>query len=88
MGNYSVQIKKSALKELEAVSTKADRQRIIRRIRSLSDNPRPVGVQKLSGHERYRLRQGRYRILYTIHDLELTVYVIRIADRKEVYRDL
>ena len=88
MGNYSVQIKKSALKELEAVSTKADRQRISRRIKSLSDNPRPVGVQKLSGHERYRLRQGRYRILYTIQDRELTVYVIRIAGRKEVYRDL
>jgi mRNA interferase RelE/StbE len=77
VGNYSVQIKKSALKELEAVSTKADRRRIIRRIQSLSDNPRPVGVQKLSGHERYRLRQGRYRILYAIQDRELTVYVIR-----------
>jgi mRNA interferase RelE/StbE len=88
VGNYSVHIKKSALKELEAVSTKADRRRIVRRIQSLSDNPRPVGVQKLSGHERYRLRQGRYRILYTIHDRELTVCVIRIADRKEVYRDL
>jgi mRNA interferase RelE/StbE len=88
VGSYSVQIKKSALKELEAVSTKADRHRIIRRIQSLSDNPRPVGVQKLSGHERYRLRQGRYRILYSIEDRELTVYVIRIADRKEVYREL
>jgi mRNA interferase RelE/StbE len=88
VGSYSVQIKKSALKELEAVSTKADRQRTVRRLQSLSDNPRPVGVQKLSGHEQYRLRQGRYRILYTIQDRELTVYVIRMADRKEVYRDL
>ena len=61
---------------------------IVQRIKALGDSPRPVGVQKLSGKERYRLRQGRYRILYTIEDRLLTVCVIRIADRKEVYRSL
>jgi mRNA interferase RelE/StbE len=87
VASYSVRIKKSALKELEAVATKADRRRIVKRIESLAANPRPVGVQKLSGQERYRLRQGRFRILYSIHDRELIVYVIRIACRKDAYRN-
>ena len=57
-------------------------------IESLAENPRPRGAQKLSGKERYRIRQGRYRILYSIHDQELVVYVIRSGDRKSVYRNL
>ena len=84
MARYSIRIKKSARKELESVATKADRRRIIRRIQSLAENPRPPGVVKLSGRERYRLRQGRYRILYTIEDAVLVVRVIRIGDRKDV----
>ena len=88
MARYSLRIKKSAIKELEAIPTKADRRRVVRRIESLAEDPRPAGAQKLSGHERYRIRQGRYRILYSISDLELIVHVIRIADRKDVYRNL
>jgi len=88
VASYSIRIKKSALKELEAVANKADRQRIVKRIQALANKPRPVGVQKLSGKERYRLRQGRYRILYAIEDRELTIFVVRIADRKEAYRKL
>lgn len=87
MASYSVRIKRSALKELETVGTKADRRRIVERIRALAQDPRPIGAQKLSGRERYRLRQGRYRILYTIHDDILTVQVVRIAHRRNVYRD-
>ena len=86
MARYSLRIKKSAIKELRAVATKADRRRIIKRIQSLADDPRPRGSQKLSGNERYRVRQGRYRILYRIEDRELIVYVIKIGDRKNVYR--
>ena len=86
MARYSLRIKKSAIKELRAVATKADRRRIIKRIQSLADDPRPRGSQKLSGNERYRVRQGRYRILYWIEDRELIVYVIKIGDRKNVYR--
>jgi mRNA interferase RelE/StbE len=87
VARYSVRLKKSAIKELEAVATKADRSRILKRIRALADNPRPYGSPKLSGYERYRIRQGRYRILYSIKDRELIVYVIRIGDRKDVYRN-
>lgn len=86
MARYSLRIKKSARKELESIATKVDRQRIIRRIESLADDPRPPGALKLSGLERYRIRQGRYRILYTIEDSVLVVHVIKIGDRKDVYR--
>lgn len=87
MASYSLRIKKSALKELEALPTKADRRRIVERIVLLADEPRPVGAQKLSGQQRYRLRQGRFRILYTISDRERLVQIVRIADRKEAYHD-
>ncbi len=86
MAKYSLRIKKSAVKELESVATKSHRLLIIRRIESLVDNPRPPGAKKLSGLERYRIRQGCYRILYTIEGSELMVYVIKIGDRKDVYR--
>jgi mRNA interferase RelE/StbE len=86
VAKYSLRIKKSAIKDLEAIGTKADRNRVIKRIQSLADDPRPHGSQKLSGREHYRTRQGRYRILYTIADQELIVYVIKVADRKDVYR--
>ena len=56
------------------------------RIQSLADEPRPPGALKLSGRERYRIRQERYRILYTIEDSVMVVYVIKIGDRKNVYR--
>ena len=87
MAKYSVRIKKSARKELEAIVTKADRRRIIRRIESLANEPRPMGAIKLSGRERYRIRQGNYRILYTIEGAVLVVHVIKIGDRKNVYQE-
>jgi len=86
VARYSLRIKKTARKELEAVATKPDRRRIIKRIESLADNPRPPVSQKLSGRERYRIRQGQYRILYTIEQRVLVVHVIKIGHRKDVYR--
>jgi mRNA interferase RelE/StbE len=88
VASYSLRIKKSAIKDLEALPSKADRRRIVKRIESLAENPRPRGAQKLSGKERYRIRQGRYRILYSIHDQELVVFIVRVGDRKSVYRNL
>lgn len=81
MGRYKVRIKKSAIKELEAIASKKDRRQIVSRIEALAVDPRPQGAVKLSGFERYRIRQGRYRILYMIRDRELIVYVVKIADR-------
>ena len=87
MAKFSVRIKTSAVKEIEAIATKRERQRIVRRISGLGDDPRPPGCQKLAGGEnRYRVRQGRYRIVYSIEDSELIVEVVRVGHRKEVYR--
>ena len=85
MARYSLFIKRSAAKEIEAIPTKKDRQRVIARIASLADEPRPRGCQKLSGGEKYRVRQGRYRILYTVEDDRLVIVVVKVGDRKEVY---
>jgi mRNA interferase RelE/StbE len=86
VARYSIRIKKTALKELESVASKADRQRIVRRISALADDPRPAGCQKFSGRDLYRARQGNYRILYSIKAGELVVFVIRIRHRKDIYR--
>jgi mRNA interferase RelE/StbE len=86
VARYSIRIKKTARKELAAINTKSDRQRIVKRIQSLADDPRPSGSRKLSGRERYRIRQGHFRILYTIEDAVLTVYVVKVGHRKDVYR--
>ena len=86
MAKYRLRIKKSAAKELEAISRRADRRRIVTRIRALAEDPRPPGCKKLSGSERYRIRQGPYCIVYAIEDNQLIVYVVKIGDRKSVYR--
>lgn len=88
MAQYKLLIKASAAKELQAIRNKRDRQRIVKRIQSLENNPRPHGSQKLSGRERYRIRQGQYRIVYAIENDELVVYVVKIGHRKDVYRTL
>ena len=86
MGRYRVLIKPSAVKELENIPGKKDRQRIVERISALADDPRPHGSQKLSGKDRFRLRQGAYRIIYAIEEDALVVYVVKIGHRKDVYR--
>ncbi len=85
MASYSLRIKRSAAKENEALPPK-DRRRVVARIEALASNPRPPGCEKLSGEEKYRLRQGDYRILYEIIDTELVVTVVKVGNRRDVYR--
>ena len=85
MASYSLFVKPSAAKEIEALP-KRDRLRIIQRIHSLAEEPRPPGCEKLSGEDKYRVRQGLYRILYTIKDQDLIVCVVKVGHRREVYR--
>ena len=85
MASYKIQIKVSAAKELEEIP-KPDLQRISKKIQSLSENPRPIGSEKLTGSERYRIRQGNYRILYQIDDRKIVVVVVKVGHRREVYR--
>ncbi|MBI3938557.1 MAG: type II toxin-antitoxin system RelE/ParE family toxin [Betaproteobacteria bacterium] len=87
MAGYRLLIKASAAKELEAVGTKADRRRIVERIRALAAIPRPQGVEKLAGYaDRYRVRQGSYRIVYLVDDSRREVTIFKIGHRKDVYR--
>lgn len=87
MESYSVSIKASAAKELEALPTLRDRQRATAIIRDLSANPRPQGSLKVAGApDAYRIRFGSYRILYTVSDRVRVVAVIKIAHRREAYR--
>ena len=85
MASYSIQLTRSAAKELERIPLK-DRRRIVDRITALADDPRPAGSERLSGDDKYRIRQGDYRILYEIVDYELIVAVVRVGHRREVYR--
>ena len=86
MEKYRVSIKRSAVKEIEAIPLKKERQRMLQRIGQLAKNPRPTGSKKLSGHGRYRIRQGSYRIVYSIEGNELVVVVVKVGHRKDVYR--
>jgi mRNA interferase RelE/StbE len=85
MAAYKLFFKKSVQKDFDSIPKK-DLKRILSRIESLSEDPRPKGCEKLTGQERYRLRQGRYRILYSIQDDELTVWVVKVGHRKDIYR--
>ena len=85
MAAYKIFFRKSVQKDFEAIPKK-DLRRILKRIDDLANDPRPPGFEKLTGQERYRLRQGIYRILYSIQDDELTIWVVKVGHRKEVYR--
>lgn len=83
---YSVLLAPFAERQLKALAEAVQR-RIVSRLKALQHNPRPQGVKKLAGEDDfYRIRDGTYRIIYTIRDKELVVLVVKIGDRKEVYR--
>ena len=87
MASYSVFLKRSAARELEEIGTDADRRRIVERIRSLAEDPRPPACEKLAGRDdRLRIRQGDYRVIYSVDDNERVVTVVKIGHRKDVYR--
>lgn len=87
MAEYRLLIKASAAKEIEAIDTKADRQRVVKRIQALATDPRAPGSEKLAGYgDRHRVRQGRYRIIYLIDDGRHEVTIFKVGHRKDVYR--
>ena len=85
MAEYNIFFKKSVWKDFESIP-KNDLKMIMKVIESLGKDPRPSGCRKLSAQERYRLRQGRYRIIYSIQDDELTIWIVKVGHRKDVYR--
>lgn len=85
MARYRIVVKKSVAKDLRQIPRK-DLQRILKRIDDLQADPRPAGVEKLSSDEKYRIRQGNYRILYSIEDEIVTVTIVKVGHRRDVYR--
>lgn len=87
MAEYRLLVKASAAKEIEALGAKVDRQRVIERIQALSVDPRAEGAEKLAGYaDRYRVRQGQYRIIYLVDDKAHEVTIFKVGHRKDVYR--
>lgn len=86
MAKYRLIFKKSVTKDLRAIPQN-DIARILQRIEALADDPRPAGCEKLSGQERFRLRQGVYRMIYEIQDEDLVIVVVKVGHRRDVYRD-
>jgi mRNA interferase RelE/StbE len=85
--SYRLEIKTSAGKELAEVASKSDRLKIVSRIQAVASNPRPHGSEMLAGYtDRFRIRQGNYRVVYLIDDQSSTVTIYRIGHRKDVYR--
>ena len=85
MAGYKIYFKVPVEKDLRQIPQR-EIKKIFQRIDLLTTNPRPPGIEKLTGQERYRVRQGRYRILYSIQDNELTIWIVKISHRKDVYR--
>ena len=85
MARYRLLFKRSVAKDLRAIP-KRDVQRILKRIKALADAPRPNGCEKLTDQERYRIRQGSYRVIYEVKDDVLIIIVVKVVHRSEAYR--
>jgi mRNA interferase RelE/StbE len=82
-----LRLKASAVKEIESIEPKKVRRQIVDRIGRLAEDPRPSGCEKLSGGpDRYRVRQGVYRIVYSVEDEVVAVWVVKVGHPSTVYR--
>jgi mRNA interferase RelE/StbE len=87
VARYRILLKPSAAKEIEAIGSKDDRRRVVERISALASNPRSLKTEKLAGYDdRYRVRQGHYRIAYLIDDSCREITIFKVGHRKDVYR--
>ena len=87
MAAYKIFIKNSAARELESLAKK-DLSKVLARIEALGEDPRPAGAEKLAGVELWRIRQGDYRIVYSVEGRIITVWIVKIGHRREVYRKI
>lgn len=82
---YSIQITRSAQKELARLPA-ADRERVLAAVHSLAATPRPRGCKKLEDSDLWRIRIGQYRVVYEIRDKQLIVVIIKLGNRRDIYR--
>ncbi len=87
MDEFKIFFKKSVEKELKTIP-KNYLLKILQKIEDLKENPRPKGSEKLTGKKLYRIRQGSYRIVYSIQEKEVTIWVIKVGHRKEIYKKI
>ena len=87
MESYRILVKRSAAGELAGAIPKRDRERVVQRIQGLACEPRPAGCRKLSARNLYRVRQGDYRIVYTVDDAKRVVEIFKIGPGSDIYRD-
>ncbi len=85
MAAYKIYFRQSVEKDFSLIPKK-DLAKILSRIRGLAGDPRPSGCEKLTGQQRYRVRQGRYRIVYSVQDEVLTIWIVKVSHRKDIYR--
>jgi mRNA interferase RelE/StbE len=85
MAEYKIHFRESVEKDFRVIPKK-DVKKILQRIKLLAAEPRPLGCEKVTDQERYRMRQGRYRIVYSIQDDEFTVRIVKVGHRKDIYR--
>ncbi len=87
MAVYSLSIKPAAAKEIQSISDKATLARLIEKVKSLATQPRPLGSERLAGRPNlYRVRQGNYRVIYSVDDESRVVDVVKVGHRRDVYR--
>jgi mRNA interferase RelE/StbE len=82
---YKIFIKPSALNDLDALPKK-EVLNILERVGQLKSDARPIGIQKLTNEEGYRIRSGKYRVLFEINDKKQSIFILRIKHRKDIYR--
>ena len=85
MASYKVEFAAGVRKDFRKIP-KRDAQRILERIQKLADDPRPPDSKKLAGDGSYRIRIGMYRVIYDVYDGRLVILVLRVGNRKDVYR--
>ena len=85
MARFEPRFKPSVAKDLRGIP-KTEVRRLLKRIEALGDDPRPAGCEKLTGRDLYRIRQGVYRIVYSVDDADVVIEVIKAGHRREVYR--
>ena len=85
MAEYNILFRESVYKDFRKIPKK-DLQNILSKIKKLAANPKPSGSEKLTGQDLYRIRQGNYRILYSIQDNQLTIWVINVGHMRDIYR--
>jgi len=85
MARFELRFKPSVAKDLRGIP-KTEVRRLLKRIEALGNDPRPAGCEKLTGRDLYRIRQGVYRIVYSVNDADVVVEVIKVGHRREVYR--